>query len=253
MRTAQISVVAGIAMAWAVPVFAGCDIPFRLNTGSSLNGAVSFQCTGPWGRASSCVTLTPNMVADQFYCSENTIFSNKGEWSCTVSTNSCSNFVQNVYVTDFCVTNDDPVDLTVTGASAPSVDKTLAPCGSTSTSAFLGHAPASQPPDRDTYVWRGKAGSPFVVKLERDETGGGSDGSRARIVVLAGGNSIGQDSGAMPLRVSGRIPASGELRIKVSEATGAGSKAFSGTYRLSVDADGLRKDRTLEPMDDVEP
>lgn len=257
------TLVAAALAAGAMPAFAGCDIPFQVTTGASLNGAVSLQCSGPWFRASSCITLSANENQQQFYCAENTTFSPKGAWGCSVSRNACSSFVQNVGVTNFCVNDDSPVELTVTGTAGPTVNKPLAGpngCSGVSTTAFLGrqgNQDGAGAAESDTYVWRGQGGAPLTVRLVRDGTGG-SAGSRARLGVLGeGGNVLGQDAGRLPLRVTGTVPAGGLFRIVVSEAQqgegGPADDAFRGSYRLAVQAAGIRKDRTLEPLRDVEP
>lgn len=255
--TGTIATAAAVAVLGTAPARAGCDIPFELNTPASLGGAASLQCSGPWFRASACIDLQPNLSADLFYCATNTIFSPLGQWSCEVSTSDCGSFVQEQFVTNFCLQDDDVVSVWVDGASGPTVNQLGGRCPSVASVSFLGHNPpgaALAGADTDTFLWRGGGGGPFTVRLDRDGGGGGSEGERARLLARGdGGSVIGETRGRLPLRLRGTVPPSGLFEIVVAEPQPPGGGSFRGAYRLSVEADGIRRDRTLEPRRDVEP
>lgn len=256
-----------LVLATPVQSFAGCEIPFLVTTGSSLNGATDLQCLGPWFRSSPDIELQTSQNQAQFYCADtDVVFPAHGLWDCGLN--------EYTLQTSFCVEDDGPVLVTVTGQTPPTVTSVAgvrypAPvcnigepcsCPKNAVESYIGNPGGGKAAaasietvgdgDVDTFIWRGRGGAPLTVTLDVDRSAGGKGREAILRVVDASGHVIGVDTGPLPLKVKGSVPASGTFRIIVTEARG--DEAFRGNYRLVAEALGIRRGRSLEPQQNVE-
>lgn len=236
----------------------------HINFFASNNGAIAacIECDGPWARSGSGGPFNPGVQNDNFYTSDNSLFSAFGNWTCklqpaTPATPDGCDFVDDPLDTvNFCLQDvgaaNTSVNLTISDNDL-SVSNTGTLCNSTAARSFLGHAPSPKTKDQDVFLFEGKQGEAVQVMLEPDGAAG-HKGEIARLILREeGGEVLGAERGALPLEISATLPRAGHYRIVVAEVHKSASDAgFVGFYRLRFTSSSAAT-VLLEPLRSVEP
>jgi hypothetical protein len=236
------------------------DIPFRVSS-DFINDQWCIMCKGPWLRESSWLFFKKTFDSCQFYAADETVFSPFGSWVCAVikgpqfdcTLNDIDNVTTVINRKYFCL-EDFPggpfVDLNVTSDGSITVNASSPPC-STGVSSFLGNNFKQEKSKRDVDEFNidGKGGDEVTLTLESDPQAGNNGG---QAILMLTGNSLNDAvSGALPLELTSRLPATGDYLIVVAQPKGSNLLRYRGDYMLTVDS-SLGDSDLVTPSNSVE-
>jgi hypothetical protein len=230
------------------------DIPFTVSNNVIVDKSpldLCIQCTGPWARASDVCLVKGGVENNEFYATEETIFSPFGKWNCKVYLNS-TGMGQNCDIMseapsasqDFCLTHNPfgpSVDIDMVTGPNTTIELNITgntsntPCKSSAVS-FLGDNSKQErlKRDKDLFYFTGTAGDEVMLTLE-DNPDDGNNGGEASLGLT--GDSLNEaTNGNLPLEINATLPADGVYSISVEQPRNPGGLRYRGGYNLIVDS-----------------